>query len=108
MTGKPIIRAILKRDLRSWFSNPTGYVFITIFVLFCALMQFIPPRFFQENTASLASLAGWFRYLLLFFIPAVTMMVWAGERGRGTDEILLTLPASDARIVVGKFLAAEA
>ena len=102
-----VIGAIVRRELRSWLGNPAGYVFICVFTFACAAFL-LREAFFTRNVASLDTLSEWFPYLLVFLIPAITMGTWAGERSTGTDELLLTLPARESQIVLGKYLACVA
>ncbi|PQO42747.1 Gldg family protein [Blastopirellula marina] len=98
--------AVMKRNFKAYFSNPTGYVFLAIFVLLTSMAAFWPHEFFNANLANLNELNSQITLIMLVFIPTITMGLWADEKRLGTDELLLTLPATDFDIVIGKYLAA--
>ncbi|MFT8888723.1 MAG: ABC transporter permease subunit [Ethanoligenens sp.] len=96
--------AIFKRELHTYFTTASGYVFLAVFY---ALSGFF---LFSVNLAgSTTDLGGLFSTLLLvwvFLIPILTMRLLSEERRQKTDQLLLTAPVRLFDIVFGKFLAA--
>ncbi len=100
------ILILARKELKSYFDSPVAYVVITLFLLIAG-WQFT-TSLFLANTADLRQLFGIIRFILLFFIPAVSMRLLSEEKRVGTIELLLTMPLKEWQLVMGKFLAAYA
>jgi len=99
---------IFKKELRTFFSNATGYIVIGIFLILTGLFLWVIPGEYNILDAGYANVDGLFYlapWLFLFLCPAITMRLFAEEMQTGTWELLVTKPLSKMQIVLGKYLA---
>lgn len=96
--------AIFKKEVKSYFLSPIGYVFIGLFLAMCSVFFYLDVINYGslqfENMFYSAST------ILTFIVPILTMRTFAEERKLGTEQLLYTSPRSITSIVIGKFLAA--
>lgn len=95
---------IMRRELKSYFSSPVAYIVTGLFVAASGILFF--NTFFLANRAELREFFLILPVLLSFFIPALTMRLFAEEKRSTSLETLLTLPVTVNDVVLGKFLAA--
>ena len=96
--------AIFKRELRSYFHGMLGYV-LTAFLLASSGIYFLALNLGYGLTDF-----GYYTlyrtiFMLLLYIPVLTMRSLAEERRSRTDQLLLTSPVPVWGIVLGKFFA---
>jgi ABC-2 type transport system permease protein len=94
---------IFKREFASYFNSPIAFIYLTVFLGLSGWLFF--KGFFLVGEASMRPFFGLLPWIFLFFLPAVTMRLWAEERKVGTMELLMTFPLTDVEAVLGKFLA---
>ena len=100
---KNSVQTMLKRELSSYFSSPIAYIVGCLFLVFSGLLFF--STFFLLNRAELRGFFSLLPVLLSFFVPAITMRLFAEEKRIGSFETLLTLPVTPFEIVTAKFIA---
>jgi len=96
--------AIYRKEMRSYFINPIGYVYLGIFLVFSALLCC-----YSTIVSASYDTASYFTYLIFSFIiliPILTMRLFAEERKLRTEQLLLTAPVTITGMVLGKYLAA--
>lgn len=96
--------AIFKREVRSSFHGMIGYV-LTAFMLAATAIYFVALNLGYGLTDFSYYTLNRTVFVLLLYIPVLTMRCFAEERRTRTDQLLLTSPVSVWGIVLGKFLA---
>ncbi len=98
---------IYKRELTSYFAQPTAYAIIVIFLALSMGLTFSFGSFMRVGDASLEwTFFFWHPWIFMLLAPAVGMKLWADEQRTGTIELLGTFPVSTWSAIIGKFLAA--
>lgn len=104
MRNKSSVTTIAKRELLSYFSSPIAYIVTGLFLIVAGVLFF--SVFFLQQRAELRNFFSSLPILFSFFIPALTMRLFAEEKKSGSLETLLTLPVNETQVVLGKFVAA--
>src|SRR5271156_4985351 len=113
---------ICRKEMRSYFASPIAYLLLTMFAFVFGWFfwnvlgyfvsmgmsamergQMFPMNVNEEVIRPLLSNVG---VIGLFFIPLITMRLFAEEKRTGTIELLATSPISDLEIIIGKWFAA--
>jgi ABC-type transport system involved in multi-copper enzyme maturation permease subunit len=100
------VAVIFRREFGSYFNSPIAYIFLIVFLVLTVGLYMMP--FFLSREADMRSYFSNLPLLLCFFIPGVSMRLWAEDKRRGTFEMLMTLPMRASEVMFGKYLAALA
>lgn len=95
---------IMKRELAAYFTSPIAYIVTGLFLIITGILFF--NTFFLYERAELRQYFGLLPVLFSFFVPALTMRIFAEESRVGSIETLMTLPVTEVNVVLGKYFAA--
>ena len=96
--------AIYKKELRSFFITPIGYIFTGVFLALSALICCYTTLMSSSYDTSTYFTVMMFAIGVL--LPLLTMRLFSEEKKLRTEQLLLTSPVSITGMVLGKFLAA--
>ncbi len=92
--------------LLALFTFMSGFIFLSLIEQFNPLVQraaMLPNQAVSFNEQVITPHFAALRVLMMFFIPLITMRLFAGEREQGTLPLLLVSPLSSVSIVAAKF-----
>jgi ABC-2 type transport system permease protein len=96
--------AIFKKDIINYFTTATGYLFLAISLSVSGL--FFSLNTIMSATSNTGSYFNIIIFMMMIFLPILTMRSFSDERRTKTDQLLFTAPVPTISIVFGKFLSA--
>ena len=97
--------AIFKREFKSYFYTPVGYIVVAALYFFLGLYFSI---IYSYGAPSIEVVIVSMSTVIIFVMPVITMRLMSEDRRQKVDQALLTAPVSLTSIVLGKFFAALA
>ena len=113
---------ICRKEIRSYFVSPIAYILLVLFAAVFGLFFWSSLGYFVSmamqatmegeqfpmniNEQVMRPLLANLNVIGLFFIPMITMRLFAEEKRSGTIELLTTSPITDMQVILGKWLAA--
>lgn len=118
--------AVFHREVKSYFSSPVAYVVIGLFILLAGIFFYLIVSNFVQYSMRADMQAQYYRtappklnvnmlairpvlhnmsLFALFFLPLITMRLYADEKRSGTIELLTTSPVTTVQAILGKFAA---
>lgn len=105
-------RAVLGKELRSYFFSPFIYLISAVFLLLSGYYFYTDLIFYVQFGFGINIMENFWqllftdlRLVVLLTVPFLTMRLFAEEKRLGTIELLLTYPMRDAELFWGKFCA---
>ena len=97
------ISVIFRRECAAAFDSPIAYIFAIVFLLLtCGVFM---NEFFLVSLVQMESYFEFLPFVLIVFVPTLSMRLWAEDRKHNTYELLITLPLTSAQLILGKYLA---
>jgi ABC-2 type transport system permease protein len=96
------VLTIAKKEWQYYFSSPVGYVFAALLLVVCGWLFF--GDLFLGGQASMGSYQTTMVFLFSIFVPAISMGLLADEKRNGNWEVILSMPISETKLVLGKML----
>ena len=99
------MKAIFKREFKSYFCTPIGYIVVAALYFFLGLYF---SMIYSYGLPRIEIAIGSMNTVVIFVMPIITMRLMSEDRRQKVDQALLTAPVSLTAIVLGKFFAALA
>ena len=95
--------AIFKREFKSYFSTPIGYIVLAAFYFFLGLNFW---DIYKYGAPQVEYVISQMLTVAVFLMPILTMRLMSEDRRQKVDQALFTAPVKLTSIVLGKFFAA--